>query len=643
VPPVLKVLSVTTTAGLLKDVPIDFLPGLNCVIGDPGSGKSTCVETLRFVFNRDPKWVNMLLGLREPDYGPNHPEFGHLRATLAGGTAICRIEVDYGSSTEILRIERNASDHAPRVYRDGTDEPGDASVLECMEIYSQGDLQRIAEDTRRRLTLLERRERVALESLRRQVCVCADDLREIDVEVDVTQEIVEGQDTQLTHLNESRERLTFLIGRRPAMSPELQVERESYDRRRHQLETLETLEDYRMKRLPHLAEALRGEAHVREALGGLSDYDFPEAREIEGVYAPFASLLQSTGTQAQLQKGIAGRPLIQKLRARFEELDRPYHKLQEQQQQVAAAHREEDTVRHEVQRLEKIEAERKKNGEKLAELKARREGLREKVRRLASQIFKIRDRLVREINEQFRDLVKLELREGIYSPPEYRNAILDMIKGSGFKNQEQLADDLAKVPPPELIAATEDRDPKFLSEYLGRDRTQMQRLVDHLDQKVGRGIYALEKFVFDDDLEIFLKHNGQWKPIRELSRGRKALALLPIILMDGTDPLVADQLEDAINNRLIMQTLVARSQGLTRQLILVTHNANIALLTKADRVIVLEDEGDHVHALAATINEDGTRHVLDLLEGGSDAFKRRTELYGDLLDGEEPSDDPRST
>ncbi|HZV00707.1 MAG TPA: hypothetical protein VFF73_28590 [Planctomycetota bacterium] len=639
--PNVRILSLTTTAGLLKDVLLELGESLTCLIGDPGSGKSTSCETLRFLFNRDPKWLNMLLGHLEPDYGPNHPEHGHLRSTLAEGTAVCRVQIDYGETQEIVRIERNAADHTPRVYRDGTDDPADPSILECIEVYSQGDVQRIAEDTRRRLALLDRRERAALDSIASEFAAAAIEVREVDVELAMNDELIESQEAQLTHLKEKREQVALLKRRRPAASPELEAERTKFNKRRDDLATFEALEEYRMQHLVRLAEAIKGEARVREALKALSEHDVPEARELEKLFAPFAALLQSTGSSAQLQKQTIGGPLIKKLRARFEEQDRPYHKLREQQQQVAVAQRAEDEAQRELNRLEKIDAECRENKEKRAEFVAKREGLREKIRKLASQRFKIRLKLADEINQQFHDIVKLELHEGAYAPPEYRKAIAEFLQGSGFKKQEELADDLAKVPPNELISAIEDRDPKFLAAHLGRDRGQMQRLVEHLDDVHGREIYSLEKFFLDDELEIFLMDKGEWRPIRLLSRGRKALALLPIILMDGTDPLIADQLEDSINNRLIMQTLVARSQGLKRQVILVTHNANIALLTKADRVIVLTDEGDRVHALHGTVVDEGARHVLDLLEGGSEPLRRRIRLYGDLLNESEPHERTR--
>jgi energy-coupling factor transporter ATP-binding protein EcfA2 len=359
-PPTVRLLSLTTSAGLLKGVTIEPAPGVTCVIGEPSSGKSTVVETIRFLANHDSTWINMLLGHVEPDYGPNHPEFGHLRATLAGGTATCRLLVDYGNRTEILRVERNAADHLPRVYKDGTDKPGDRSVLECFEIYSQGDIQRIADDVRRRLALLDRPERQTIESLWNQLALHAAEANEIDVEYAVSGDLLEKQEIALDPLKERREKLAFLRQRRPDAPPEVEAERVQFDARRLLLETLERLEDERTTNLPAFNEIIRGQACYREAIESLSGVEVPEAREIARALISYHDLLVVLGGATQLAKEANVRALIEKLRVRFEELNRPYHRLKEEQQQFAQALREEDLVRGEVQRLERVEAEKKR-------------------------------------------------------------------------------------------------------------------------------------------------------------------------------------------------------------------------------------------------------------------------------------------
>ena len=50
----IRIDSLATTAGFLKEAPVRFSPGLTCLIGARGTCKSTIVETIRFAFDCDP-------------------------------------------------------------------------------------------------------------------------------------------------------------------------------------------------------------------------------------------------------------------------------------------------------------------------------------------------------------------------------------------------------------------------------------------------------------------------------------------------------------------------------------------------------------------------------------------------------------
>jgi ABC-type transport system involved in cytochrome bd biosynthesis fused ATPase/permease subunit len=113
-----------------------------------------------------------------------------------------------------------------------------------------------------------------------------------------------------------------------------------------------------------------------------------------------------------------------------------------------------------------------------------------------------------------------------------------------------------------------------------------------------------------------------------------ATALLPLILRPAPYPLIFDQPEDDLDNSFIYQTLVRQIQNLKqeRQLIFVTHNANIPVLGEADTVIVMDMQSPVLAAApaAGTVDEVKT-YILNLLEGGSQAFRRRQKKYESLL------------
>jgi DNA repair ATPase RecN len=105
----------------------------------------------------------------------------------------------------------------------------------------------------------------------------------------------------------------------------------------------------------------------------------------------------------------------------------------------------------------------------------------------------------------------------------------------------------------------------------------------------------------------------------------------------ATIPLIIDQPEDDLDGEFISGSIVPalRLAKERRQIIVVTHNPNIAVLGDAEQIIVLKSTADHavVHA-TGSIDDSATRDAAcNILEGSRDAFKRRAEIYGfDIVD-----------
>lgn len=138
-----------------------------------------------------------------------------------------------------------------------------------------------------------------------------------------------------------------------------------------------------------------------------------------------------------------------------------------------------------------------------------------------------------------------------------------------------------------------------------------------------------------------------------MSPGKKSLVLLELIIDLDKEmcPLLIDQPEDDLDNRSVYNDLVAyiRRRKTDRQIIVVTHNANIVLGTDAEEVIVANQEGIGTpnasrrfeYRSGAIENDDvevGTsRGILyerglqaqmcDILEGGPEALERRRRKY----------------
>ena len=123
--------------------------------------------------------------------------------------------------------------------------------------------------------------------------------------------------------------------------------------------------------------------------------------------------------------------------------------------------------------------------------------------------------------------------------------------------------------------------------------------------------------------------------IRKLSPGTRGIVLLLLYLsLDDADgrPLVIDQPEENLDPKSVFEELVGLfvETKSKRQVIMVTHNANLAINTDADQVIIAE-AGTHppgalppVSYTAGGLEDAGIRKaVCDILEGGASAFRER--------------------
>ena len=124
-----------------------------------------------------------------------------------------------------------------------------------------------------------------------------------------------------------------------------------------------------------------------------------------------------------------------------------------------------------------------------------------------------------------------------------------------------------------------------------------------------------------------------------LSLGQQQSIVLSMLLFsDSQDPLVIDQPEDNLDSLFIAKVLVANLRKIKerRQVVVVTHNPNIAVLSDTELIVPLRASSEK-----ATIAERGSidtvvtqKHVCRILEGGEAAFRKRAKIYGSLGAGQ---------
>ncbi|HNF26534.1 MAG TPA: hypothetical protein PKV80_18815, partial [Leptospiraceae bacterium] len=137
----------------------------------------------------------------------------------------------------------------------------------------------------------------------------------------------------------------------------------------------------------------------------------------------------------------------------------------------------------------------------------------------------------------------------------------------------------------------------------------------------------------------FLEYNYELKQgnkkLEQLSPGeRGALLLIFFLLLDKDDkPLILDQPEDNLDNHSVANILVpfikrAKSK---RQIIIVTHNPNLAIVSDAEQIIYVEinkEDGNEFSFVSGSIeNKKVNECIVKVLEGAMPAFRKRKDKY----------------
>lgn len=163
------------------------------------------------------------------------------------------------------------------------------------------------------------------------------------------------------------------------------------------------------------------------------------------------------------------------------------------------------------------------------------------------------------------------------------------------------------------------------------------------------------KLILDDYFFDYWEITYKNDKLGEMSTGKASFVILMLIigLSKSKAPILIDQPEDNLDNRSITTDLVnyLRNKKLERQIIIVTHNANIVVNADAENVIVANQKGqnddqstsafmfdyingsiensfDRLPAETDILKSMGIRqHIADIVEGGKDAFIKRERKY----------------
>jgi hypothetical protein len=226
-----------------------------------------------------------------------------------------------------------------------------------------------------------------------------------------------------------------------------------------------------------------------------------------------------------------------------------------------------------------------------------------------------------ELNDRFFDWVRQDVIGSFCGGPSGKKMLSDLLARRNFNEEEDTA------------AFLDEMVEHLTKDLRGKDSLAVK--VDSLMKK-GRSVESLYDYIFSLD---FLKPHyvlkmGE-KEMYQLSPGEKgALLLVFYLLVDKGDvPLVIDQPEENLDNETIYELLVPsiKRAKKRRQIIVITHNANIAVVCDAEQIIHATIDKKNKHKVEYKSGSIESRELnikaLNVLEGTRPAFENRGLKY----------------
>lgn len=220
-------------------------------------------------------------------------------------------------------------------------------------------------------------------------------------------------------------------------------------------------------------------------------------------------------------------------------------------------------------------------------------------------------------------LEKINRRKGTFAGLEESNNLLrDMLRAVDFNNEESVISFLEEIDAClhfDRRPSIQGQPPVQLKEQIRKGETPVS-VYDY--------IYSLSYLT-----PRYTLHYGG-REINQLSPGERGLLLLVFyLLIDNDDiPLVVDQPEENLDNQTIYEILVRclADAKRRRQVIIVTHNPNLAVVCDAEQVIHARrnlETNSISYDSGAIENSEMNRHIINVLEGTRPAFDNRDSKY----------------
>lgn len=613
------------SGGFLDGVAIHFNENLNVLVGGRGTGKSTIVESLRYVMGLEPIGADAQRAYE-----------GIVRNVLKSGTKISLLVQAYQPSPRRYLIERTVPN--PPVVRDDSGKvlsltPTD--ILPRVEVYGQHEISELTRSPEKLTRLLYRflehdddlvtRKRSIqgeLERSRIRILQTEKENSQIDEELARLPVLEET----LKSYNEAG--LEDTLKEQSLLVREEIVQKTAEDRMGPFVEIIEMLEHEipidRAFLTEEALDGLSGKEILFEADGVLKRLD----KEMQQVYALSREAVQRAATEMD--------EIRQRWNLRKQQVQEAYEKILRDLQKSKIDGEAFIRLRRQIEGLRPLKDRKATLSRDMDAFQEERRNLLVEWEDAKAEVFRRLERAAKKVSRKLKERVLVKV-----VPVGNREPIAIMMR-------EQIGGRLSEAI--DTLTCMTDFSLTVFADACRKGRGELVKNY-HFSPSQAEKIATAGSDVFFQiealDLQptttllLNVANNSEhanWQPLDKLSTGQKATAVLLLLLLESNAPLVVDQPEDDLDNRFITEGIVPkmREEKCRRQFIFATHNANIPVLGDAELIVGLSAVGEAEHGRASLNSENMgsidtpivSELVKEILEGGQEAFETRRLKYG---------------
>ncbi|NLV20361.1 MAG: histidinol-phosphatase [Bacteroidetes bacterium] len=590
--------SIAFEGGLLEGTRIDFSPELNNLIGIRGSGKSSLLEVLRYVLG-----ISLPINAADPDYKNSLVT----RSMGSGGKAIVTI---VNKQNEEYRIEKLYGQKED-IYKNNILQPGisiEATGFNSPIYFGQKDLSNKGKDfegdlIQRLIGTRLKSVQVKIEQKKREVENIISELKKLQNLNDLKKE-TEAQ------IQNSKHQLNFF------------KEKGVEDKLKQQ-----TLFDSDISKLVQNESTVR--SYLSELASIISNHDYFFQQEITGseinkeLFEEAKKIIQELKIEFEKLKTVQKTSLlsqkklkevIAKINIKKEGLKEEFAKIKREintdtinPDNFLNLNRQIETALLKLKEIEKSEKRRSDLQTNLLERLTELDNL-------WLEEFNVLNKEVKRINEaESKISIDVEFKG---RRDKLTDKMKQVFKGTGIRETAYQ----------EIEANYKD----FIQIY--KDNSKLDDILNenHLVDFKRRFSENLEDLLaFKVENKIVILYNG--KSLDKHSLGQRASALILFLLAQReNDVLIIDQPEDDLDNQTIYDEVIKELKKIkgNMQFIFATHNANIPVLGDSEKVVSCSYDEKKITVHSGTIDNHQTqRFIVDIMEGGDEAFNRRKNIY----------------